>query len=371
METGENRKSCPLAGLINNEQRSDVCFIVGDQKKKIYAVTYILASKSPVFDAMFFGSFKEGGALKQTAVGEHMHITIPDYDPEIFLLMVKYIHLGRTELEGISTQTATELWAISDNYNVKGLEVDLTTLLLDKINLETFLVLVGLLPHLSGLRDKLVEFANANMPAFLLEPSVLVQGKSSLESMKYLYAHPLLRPETRVAVVVFWNAANKISCQDADELLLGTDFEEVRICVSKNLVGVVSQSFITKEYLGGVLKRLQAFEERRVYQVLVKLNGSCRSFETEVVEGLKVNWKVHSKKGRDGMYGVYLQATWQLGPEELPLEGIKISCKTPGFAKYFARDSFVKRGSARGWAGLFSSNQTELWMEVHFPPVDS
>lgn len=36
--------------LVNNEKYSDVCFLVGNEKKKVYALKAILAQASDVFD---------------------------------------------------------------------------------------------------------------------------------------------------------------------------------------------------------------------------------------------------------------------------------------------------------------------------------
>lgn len=45
--------------LQEDRDLCDVCFVVGEEKSKIYAHRLILALSSPVFRSMFFGDLKE------------------------------------------------------------------------------------------------------------------------------------------------------------------------------------------------------------------------------------------------------------------------------------------------------------------------
>ena len=45
--------------LFNQSELSDVCFLVGEQRERIYAQKIFLAVESEVFKSMFYGDLKE------------------------------------------------------------------------------------------------------------------------------------------------------------------------------------------------------------------------------------------------------------------------------------------------------------------------
>ena len=52
--------------LFNNQEMSDVTFVIGEDKKtKIPAHTFLLACRSPAFYAMFHGKMTEGSRKKE------------------------------------------------------------------------------------------------------------------------------------------------------------------------------------------------------------------------------------------------------------------------------------------------------------------
>ncbi|XP_058836298.1 BTB/POZ domain-containing protein 2-like [Topomyia yanbarensis] len=69
--------------LINNQFMSDIVFIVGEQKQRIYAHKLFLITASEFFTTMFTGGFKEASASE---------ITLDDTDPTIFLEILRFIY---------------------------------------------------------------------------------------------------------------------------------------------------------------------------------------------------------------------------------------------------------------------------------------
>ena len=59
---------------LNNELYTDIEFTVGKEKEAIKAHKYVLATRSPVFEKMFFGALPESTSP----------ITITDVEPEAF-----------------------------------------------------------------------------------------------------------------------------------------------------------------------------------------------------------------------------------------------------------------------------------------------
>ena len=60
--------------MLQDEKLCDVTFLVGSSKKEVKAHKFILASRSPVFFAMFCGSLPETSET----------IEVPDIEPFIF-----------------------------------------------------------------------------------------------------------------------------------------------------------------------------------------------------------------------------------------------------------------------------------------------
>ena len=65
--------------MINQEEFSDVCFLLGPQRERIYGHRVLLSAGSDVFKAMLFGELRESGN----------EIVVPDISPSAFLIMMK------------------------------------------------------------------------------------------------------------------------------------------------------------------------------------------------------------------------------------------------------------------------------------------
>ena len=68
-----------IGSFFSNEKLSDVCFLVGDEREKIYAHRFPLAIESEVFESMFYGDLKE----------TKYEIVVPDLSPVGFRNMMK------------------------------------------------------------------------------------------------------------------------------------------------------------------------------------------------------------------------------------------------------------------------------------------
>ncbi|XP_052781910.1 BTB/POZ domain-containing protein 6-like isoform X2 [Mya arenaria] len=68
--------------LLENDILSDISFAAGEEKTIIRAHKMILASRSPVFFAMFCGLLKETSTV----------VDIPDIKPDIFTLFLKNMY---------------------------------------------------------------------------------------------------------------------------------------------------------------------------------------------------------------------------------------------------------------------------------------
>ncbi|XP_069101855.1 BTB/POZ domain-containing protein 6-like [Argopecten irradians] len=85
-QVGKTLSEC-FDHLLSSGISSDVTFIVGEEKTRIFAHKLVLLSRSPVFYAMFEGPMAEKG-----------EITIPDISPEIFRIFLRYLYTDNIEL---------------------------------------------------------------------------------------------------------------------------------------------------------------------------------------------------------------------------------------------------------------------------------
>ena len=69
--------------MLDNHLYCDVKFHVGKAGRLISAHKYVLASRSSVFAAMFYGSLPETSDI----------IVVSDIEPEVFDILLKYIYL--------------------------------------------------------------------------------------------------------------------------------------------------------------------------------------------------------------------------------------------------------------------------------------
>lgn len=95
----------------NSGLRSDCEFIVGKEKSPIRAHKLIVASASPVFDAMFYGALPETQTNSTTGL---TRIEVPDVQPRIFRMLLDYIY--KDDLEMTSIGQACDVFAAANKY---------------------------------------------------------------------------------------------------------------------------------------------------------------------------------------------------------------------------------------------------------------
>lgn len=98
--------------LVNNPELADVCFLVGDERRKIFAHRAILASRCEVFRAMF----SEQRSLKAGEMSVPLYI--PDMRPPTFLIVLDFLYTGSFSLSG---KTCVDVLATSCEYGLEEL----------------------------------------------------------------------------------------------------------------------------------------------------------------------------------------------------------------------------------------------------------
>ncbi|XP_044739983.1 BTB/POZ domain-containing protein 2-like [Chrysoperla carnea] len=124
----------PFEFLVNNPKFSDIQFIIGrDNQQRISAHKLILAARSAVFEAMFYG----------TLATKSDEIQIPDIEPSAFLSLLNFLYTNEVQ---ISPKTVLAILYAANKYDVPASESlldepQLVALCLDLINKNTMDVL--------------------------------------------------------------------------------------------------------------------------------------------------------------------------------------------------------------------------------------
>ncbi|KAL6049280.1 ARM repeat protein interacting with ABF2 [Balamuthia mandrillaris] len=101
-----------LGKLVNNKELSDVVFLVGKRRKRLYAVASLLRVRSEVLQNMFMDPFREGR--------KDQPIIVPNIEPPVFLEILRFLHTGEFELENIVH--TVEVFRAADQYLLEDMK---------------------------------------------------------------------------------------------------------------------------------------------------------------------------------------------------------------------------------------------------------
>ena len=112
--------------LLNNSLMSDVSFVVRNAsgvEESIAAHKFVLAVRSPVFYAMFYGDLAES----------KNKIVLPDCDSESFLEFLRFLYSDKVELSG---RCVMQVSYLAKKYIVPELETECTNFLKENLSPE-------------------------------------------------------------------------------------------------------------------------------------------------------------------------------------------------------------------------------------------
>ncbi|XP_058445508.1 BTB/POZ domain-containing protein 6-A-like [Malaya genurostris] len=90
--------------LVNNQHMSDIVFIVGKEKQRIFGHKLFLMTGSEYFTTMFTGSFKEANMTE---------IVLEDTDPACFLEILRFVYARRMN---ITSENVQEICNLAEKY---------------------------------------------------------------------------------------------------------------------------------------------------------------------------------------------------------------------------------------------------------------
>lgn len=147
--------------MLLNKVACDVTFLVGANSTPIKAHKYVLASRSPVFFAMFLGPAKESSN----------EITVPDIEDCVFEKFLRYLYFEDDKI--LDGDNVLHVLYAAKKYSIKGLESKCGEFLIHNLNTENVCVILES-SHTFGnssMEEKCVQFILRNGDGVLQSPS--------------------------------------------------------------------------------------------------------------------------------------------------------------------------------------------------------
>ncbi|KAJ4788484.1 BTB/POZ/MATH-domain protein [Rhynchospora pubera] len=141
--------------LWGRGERFDVTFEV--EEERIYAHKFMLAARSPVFEAELYGSMKEA---------KSSNIKIKDIKAEVFKALLRFIYTDKFDdgelKRGLSDELVQDLFAAADRYALEKLKMQCEKRLHVYLSIDTVLTTLTLAEqHNSAwLKEKCLQFAS-------------------------------------------------------------------------------------------------------------------------------------------------------------------------------------------------------------------
>ncbi|KAL6073260.1 TD and POZ domain-containing protein 1 [Balamuthia mandrillaris] len=234
-----------LAKLVDNEEWADVRFLVGPEEVPMYAYRGHLALRSPVFNAMFVGHFKEASNTFASSP-----LKLPEMRPTTFRILLHYVYTDKlpeteeSDEQSINREELVHLYAAADHFmifSVKPCILSMLPALLTTRNVLSLLeVSIAVAPDLVALllqfmapnavellggTDEIVEAQwlalSAKAVAEVLKADL--EGIAEVEIFKAVHRWWLQRPESEQKEALTEGVLDGVKTQ----LMSGAELEEV------------------------------------------------------------------------------------------------------------------------------------------------
>lgn len=203
-----------LCSVVFDEGTADVVLVVGEAQLPAHRA--ILAARSPVFRAMFFGSMSEVTARE---------VPIQAFAAPTMRLLLQFLYSGR--LQDVGLEEMVPLMACADHFNVTSLRDSISAHLCDAVLPETAVAIVALARQFH--QDQLVEQCMASITE---HANIVLQDNESLSLDSGVWLMILESDETRMeeidlfkSLVRWWEAVQETERYEAQYRQL---FEAVR-----------------------------------------------------------------------------------------------------------------------------------------------
>ncbi|XP_058836390.1 BTB/POZ domain-containing protein 19-like [Topomyia yanbarensis] len=181
--------------MVNNKFMSDVVFIVGEEKQRIYGHKMFLITASKYFFTMFTGGFKESGASE---------VTLEDTDPIIFLEILRFVYAHRVT---ITLENVHDICVVCEKYMFVDILEHASKFLVKSITEETVLKILKLNRrfYFENVDERCLDVITENAMFYFKHEDISLLDRDSLE------------------LIV---RAKRINCSNAEILNMLNDWQE-------------------------------------------------------------------------------------------------------------------------------------------------
>lgn len=230
--------------LINDEEMSDICFVVGEDKEKIYAHKIILAGRCEVFRAMFAeqkqlsktATKPAAGATKGKAATQpaqdadtNVPLVLPDVRPTVFLTLLEFIYTNSCKL---SQSTVVDVLASAIEYNLESLAKCCVQFLTSGIKIETACeaMQAAITYNQTELRDTCMVFIEQNTQAVFKSRAFV---EMSEDTLAFILQSDNLQINERdvLAAVKEWATVNSVVSGKTESAVAARVIENVRFAL--------------------------------------------------------------------------------------------------------------------------------------------
>lgn len=377
-----------VMSMVNNPnpRAHDVVFLVGKEKKEMYASTYFLIKGSPVFAKMFSGYYAE----RESDFKNPKRIDIPDTTPTAFLEMLYFLYLGFLRSSAIiDFSTALDLLKLSDKYYIEDLADHCSSKMINYFSVDNVFVIASIPSMIfQFMKKEFSTFVKDHTQAIVSRTEAI--GTCCWETIQTL-AEPM-EDNCAFYLLLEWAIQQKdTSSSWTDRVLLkllddNKSAAKPLVSIAKlskeNILSLDEYTYVDrelviriwKEYISSItcipshLAPTNPQGSTNTLAVLTRssygFGESCissRDFEGFYWDDRPVSWSfslVKNTSVQPEMYGVYLSASWEKETscmskrhrQGIRLNGLGIQLCPYGQTMFFNAESVISRPRAsRGW----------------------
>ena len=213
--------------MFNNPLISDVKFAFPN-KQTIPAHKYVLATSSPVFFTMFYGSLAEQGEI----------VNMTDCDPEVFLQFLRYLYSDYAIFQ--DANNAIQVWHLADKYDLPSLArecVNFVEAVMEPSNAFDVIPYARRFNH-EGLENVCWEIIDHNAHVII--------AHDSFKDLKHEYLLPFLqRSSLRVGEASLFQAMDRWAAKRCEDSNMTIDGANKRSVLGEDLLKLIRFSLMS------------------------------------------------------------------------------------------------------------------------------
>lgn len=167
--------------IINEEDHSDIQFVVGEDREKMFAHKVILGARCEVFRAMFVEAkhSKNKTISKNAADAKDAPLVLPDVRPSVFHTVLEFIYTNGCKL---TQTTVVDVLACAVEYGLEGLSECCVQYITTGLKVDTACeaIQAAITYSQDDLRDTCMAFIEENTTAIFKSPHFVEMSDATL-----------------------------------------------------------------------------------------------------------------------------------------------------------------------------------------------